>query len=147
MFDNKLYPSSFPNAFNCYKPRSQKVFGVILISENNKILLVKGRKTSKWSFPKGHIKPTETRAECAFRECYEETGISLNHLKPNHPRKLFAGYYYIYLNIPETIPVTKDSNEIMEVSWVPIEKISYLKCNIDLNNFIESYDKIIKNEL
>ena len=139
--------SSFPSAFDCYRPRSQKVFGVILISTNNKVLLVKGRKTSKWSFPKGHIKPTESWSQCAFRECYEETGISIQHLKPNHPRKLFSGYYYIYDNIPEISPITNDSSEVMEVAWISIDSIYSLKRNIDVNNFIDSYEKIVNHQL
>jgi len=139
--------SNFPQAFSCYRPRSQKVYGVILISDEDKVLLVKGRKTSKWSFPKGHIKPSESWSECAFRECYEETGISLDHLIPNHPKKLFSGYYYIYNNIQETKPNTNDSAEILEVAWVPIDKIHSLKRNIDVNNFLDSYDLIRMNLL
>jgi 8-oxo-dGTP pyrophosphatase MutT (NUDIX family) len=139
--------TSFPSAFDCYRPRSQKVFGVILVSQNNNVLLVKGRKTLKWSFPKGHIRPTETWVQCAFRECFEETGISLEHLKPTNPRKLFSGYYYIYRDVPEITPIINDSSEVIEVAWVPIDKIQYLRCNIDLNNFCDSYNKILMNVL
>jgi 8-oxo-dGTP diphosphatase len=139
--------SAFPSAFDCYRPRSQKVFGVILVSENNNVLLVRGRKTFKWSFPKGHIKPKETWAQCAFRECFEETGISLEHLTPTNPRKLFSGYYYIFQDVPEESPIINDSSEIMEVAWVPLDKIQFLTCNIDLNNFSESQDKILMNVL
>ena len=142
-----FFNSSFPSAFDCYRPRSQKVFGVILISENNNVLLVKGRKTLKWSFPKGHIKPTETWAQCAYRECFEETGISLEHLRPTNPRKLFSGYYYIFRDVKEITPIINDSSEVMEVAWVPIDNIQFLKCNIDLNNFNESYNKILMNAL
>lgn len=140
-----FFESRFPSAFDCYRPRSQKVFGVILISENGSVLLVQGRKTLKWSFPKGHIKPTETWAECAVRECFEETGISLEHLKPTNPRKLFSGYYYIFKNVTEISPTINDSTEVVNVAWVPIDKIPYLRCNIDLNNFLESYNSIISN--
>ena len=142
-----FFEQRFPSAFDCYKPRSQKVFGVILISENSSVLLVQGRKTLKWSFPKGHIKPTETWVECALRECFEETGISLEHLKPTNPRKLFSGYYYIFKNVPEIDPTINDSSEVVDVAWIPIDKIQYLRCNIDLNNFMESYDNIIDNVL
>lgn len=123
------------------------MFGVILISEENNVLIVKGRKTQKWSFPKGHIKPTETWVQCAFRECFEETGISLEHLKPTNPRKLFSGYYYIYRDVAEISPIINDSSEVIEVAWVPIDKLQYLRCNIDLNNFCDSHDKILMNVL
>lgn len=142
-----IFNSAFPSAFDCYRPRSQKVFGVILVSYNNNVLLVKGRKTMKWSFPKGHIKPTETWAQCAYRECFEETGISLEHLTPTNPRKLFSGYYYIFRNVPEVSPIINDSSEVVDVAWVPLDKIQFLRCNIDLNNFSESHDKILTNML
>jgi len=54
-----------------------KVFGTICISENNRILLVRGAKTGKWSFPKGHLKMSEMGQECALRELREETGLDL----------------------------------------------------------------------
>ena len=53
------------------------VYGTILVSPNNTVLLIKGRRTGKWSFPKGHSEQGETEIDCALRETYEETGIEL----------------------------------------------------------------------
>lgn len=47
--------------------------GIIL--NNNKILVV-NQKGSSWSLPKGHVEQNETLLETAYREIYEETGIS-----------------------------------------------------------------------
>lgn len=136
----------FPRAFNSYKPAA--VFGIILISQDNKVLLVKGRKAYKWSFPKGHIKPDESWTQCAVRECFEETGIYIpDHfdLEQKKPQKLFSGYYYIYTNTQEIEPIlmdTSDTSEILEVAWIPLNEIYSLRRNIDVNSFLDSYVKI-----
>jgi 8-oxo-dGTP pyrophosphatase MutT (NUDIX family) len=138
--------SSFPKAFSSYKPST--VFGVILVSKDKKVLLVKGRKAHKWSFPKGHLEGDETWSECAIRECHEETGIYLPyHFDMVHkkPYKLFSGHYYVYKNTKEIEPFLMDiseTSEIMEVEWIPIEKVRYLRVNIDVNTFLDSYEKI-----
>jgi len=49
------------------------VYGTIIVSPDDKFLVVKGRQTGKWSFPKGHSYLEETELECALRETYEET--------------------------------------------------------------------------
>ena len=142
--NNSEMSSRFPSAFDCYRPRSQKVFGVILISENKNVLLVKGRKTEKWSFPKGHIRPTESWSQCASRECYEETGINIDTtITTQRPTKLFSGYYYVYNNVPETTPYTNDSSEVMDVAWIPLDKIQHLRKNADVNNFLQYQSKIL----
>ena len=133
----------FPRAFNSYKPSS--VFGIILISEDKKVLLVKGRKAYKWSFPKGHIKPNESWTDCAIRECFEETGIYIPNyfdIEQKKPYKLFSGHYYVYQNTHEIEPTLMDTSEILDVAWVPMDEIHTLRRNIDVNNFLESYQKI-----
>jgi len=101
----------------------------------------------KWSFPKGHIKARESWSQCAFRECYEETGIAVNDLCPKHPRKLLAGYYYIYTNVDEVIPNIQDNSEVVNVDWVPLENIKYLKNNIDVTNFVNDSHNILNNHM
>ena len=93
-----MHNSNFPSAFKHYKPRSQRIYGVIAVSKNNKILLVKGRERNKWSFPKGHINPSELSHHCALRECFEETGIAFDKNYDDY-RKLSSGSYYIYRNL------------------------------------------------
>lgn len=64
--------------FNEYK-RSIPVMGGILLDSNmERVLLVKGVKAgAKWGFPRGKINKTETDAECAVREVLEETGYDI----------------------------------------------------------------------
>ena len=41
-------------------------------------LLVLGRQSNKWGFPKGHMEQNETEEQTALREVREETGIELS---------------------------------------------------------------------
>ena len=63
----------FPQAFSSFRPRHQKVYGAICISSEGRVLLVKGRLSGKWSFPKGHMEPFESGNQCALRELFEIT--------------------------------------------------------------------------
>jgi len=133
----------FPLAFKHYKPRSQRIYGIIAISKNDRILLVKGRERNKWSFPKGHIKPHETSHNCAIRECYEETGISLGNRDYDDHRRLSSGSYYIYRNLDEEFPTIQDNNEIIDASWISIPGMMNLHTNVDVSRFLSLYKTII----
>ena len=132
-------------AFNSYKPLYQKVYGVILISKNNRVLLVKGRCRNIWSFPKGHYKASEGELNCALRECFEETGISLRDVKYNYYRKLSSGSYFIYTDMEEEDTIIQDLNEISEVSWVSIAEMLNLRTNIDVSRFLQLYKDYISS--
>ena len=127
----------FPQAFQCYKPRCQKVFGVILISKYKNVLLVKGRKVNKWSFPKGHLQSDESSFDCAMRECFEETGICLKDTNYNHYKKLYSGGYFIYLDTEEYNFNIQDNLEICDIAWIPWYKLRQLRKNIDVSKFLE----------
>lgn len=133
----------FPKAFSHYKPRSKKISGVILITNSNKILLVKGRKRNKWSFPKGHIQGSETVHQCALRECYEETGITLNDLEYSFYKKLNSGVYFIY-RIPDELDYTVyDKKEICDIAWLSIPSMMNLITNTDVNAFLKDYKSYV----
>lgn len=125
---------SFPNAFSSYVPRSRKVYGCILVSPNDKILLVKGRLSGKWSLPKGHMEGRENDLQCALRELYEETGIRPD-VKYSYFKKFAAGGYFIYFMESEPMPQIRPNQEIMEVAWFAAADIRKLNCNLDLNCF------------
>jgi len=138
--------SGFPPSFQCYKPPHHKVYGAVCISSTNKVLLVKGRKTGKWSFPKGHKHRKETYIECALRELLEETGITLQGNTSISSTKLSVGEYYFFEVEEEIEPNIRDTNEIMEARWVDIDDIRELSCNVDVNNFLDRLQKIKKLE-
>ena len=130
-------------AFGSYRPRSHKVYGVIAISKNNRILLVKGRERNKWSFPKGHYKGKEGELDCALRECFEETGICLRETPYDDYRKLTSGGYYIFTGMDELLPIIQDCDEICDVAWVSISSMFGLRNNVDVNKFLDIYKAYI----
>lgn len=126
--------SSFPTAFASYVPRSRKVYGCILISPCDRILLVRGKLSGKWSLPKGHMEGRETDLQCALRELYEETGITPN-VKYSFFKKFAAGGYFIFFMNDEPCPLIQCGEEISEVGWYDVSEIKKLPCNLDLNCF------------
>lgn len=127
---------TFPKAFSCYKATTDKVYGSICISSLNTILLVRGRKSNKWSFPKGHKKRGETYIDCAVRETYEEAGIILDNVLPSAYQRLSVGEYYFYDIEEEIAPCIKDTQEISEARWMSINEMRRESCNVDVNNFL-----------
>jgi len=126
----------FPKSFGCYKPINHKVYGTVCISPNNTILVVKGRKSGKWSFPKGHKMRAETYIKCALRETYEETGVSLYNHAHTHYQKMSAGEYYFFDVESELETCINDSLEIEEVAWLSPIELEALNCNVDVNYWL-----------
>ena len=133
-------PISSLSAFKHYKPRHYKVFGCICISSENRIALVKGALTGKWSFPKGHLENKETAQECAFRELLEETGIVLtnNHITLGPPKKFSrdGGEYFLYQFSEECPMYPRNPNEITDCGWFSEEDMRSMRCNKDVNSFL-----------
>ena len=126
----------FPTAFSQYRPRSQKVYGIICVSTENRILLVRGRTSGIWSLPKGHLKGNELPHECALRELYEETGICLDRSDYRVAKKLYAGEYFIYSVGDETTPTVRDTREISEAGWFSLQELKRFHCNVDIVNMV-----------
>ena len=99
-------------------------------------LLVKGRQTGIWSFPKGHSTDGESSLECAKREIYEETGIQL---VEEHRRviRLKGGVYFVFqlTDIPQHYPT--DTREIEETRWLTKEEMPYLIVNSGVKDFLQ----------
>jgi 8-oxo-dGTP pyrophosphatase MutT (NUDIX family) len=120
------------------------VYGCILITSDKKVLIIKGRKTGKWSFPKGHANTGETQLQCANRETYEETGIQITNLfqKIIH---LTTGTYFMYSHLEQDCkPI--DVKEVMETAWVPLEKLKTMNVNVDINAFIRSHSYLLETK-
>jgi 8-oxo-dGTP pyrophosphatase MutT (NUDIX family) len=119
--DIPLFPSPFASYSN------DKIYGTICVSPEDKILLVLGRLSYLWSLPKGHRKSQESSFQCALRELWEETGISVDQTNLNFSdlpyKRLKVGRYYL-LEFPEVIqPCPRDEKEIVSAQWFTPEEI------------------------
>ena len=109
----------FPTPFASYS--ADKIYGTICVSPEDKILLVLGRTSMMWSLPKGHRKSQESSFQCALRELYEETGISIDQSQLNFSelpyKRLKIGRYYLLEFPEETYPRPRDEKEIVCAQW------------------------------
>lgn len=123
--------------------------GVILIDPKyNKVLLVRNRYSigdvvneddkGQWSIPKGHKNCDESLAECAMRELYEETSITVRidsdqkYIKNNNTC-YYVVFYDSTIELPEG-PI--DTKEIYEMRWVPLIDILEYNVNKDTNTIL-----------
>lgn len=111
-----------------------RVYGCILRSPRNAVLLVQGRVSGKWSFPKGHAYADENPLTCARRETYEETGLTPSPFCVSKIH-LSKGTYFMYNVSLEANAKPRDTNEVSATKWVSVHDIPKYPCNIDVNNF------------
>lgn len=82
------------------------------------------------------MKGCETSHQCALRELFEETGISLETSIPylGH-KKLSIGEYFVYEfeNNTETNP--NDTYEVCDIGWFTMDDLSGLYVNRDVSCF------------
>lgn len=121
-----------------------QVYGSIFISKNRKLLVVKGKHSGKWSFPKGHPNEGETSFECARRETEEETGLTLP-IFFERIVNLATGSYYIVRSCPEYNTEISDDNEVCETAWLTVDELRERSTNVDVNTFLRDYKLIIAN--
>jgi 8-oxo-dGTP pyrophosphatase MutT (NUDIX family) len=111
-----------------------------VISADNKILLVKGRASQKWSFPKGHMERNESSLQCATRELFEETGVVVCGESIAFKKYSAAGYF-IY-SVPNELPLyPKDMREIQDAQWYSLEDLEKLNKNVDVSMFCQHLSK------
>lgn len=115
---------------------NQKRCGIILYDpEKNKYLLVRGRDSKKWGFPKGHMENGEIEEETARREFYEETGLEI--FGPFDGRVRYGNNIYFFKTQVENRDLqVRDMNEIDEIQWLSkTDILSFHKeqCNFGLS--------------
>jgi len=111
-----------------------KVFGTICINNSGEVLLVRGRRSQKWSFPKGHCKADETDIQCALRELKEETGLIIEDSYASYHKLRGAGYFIFAIQGNPPVKIG-DHWEIDEVSWCPIDNLPRIDSNVDVSIF------------
>lgn len=121
------------------KRSAVKRCGIILRDERTgRCLLVQGRWSHKWGFPKGHQEEGETEEETAIRELFEETGVLVH--RPLGPRQRFKNNVYFTITVNEDLihPFIRDHNEIQRIRWfsdAEIDRLPAEECNFGLAAF------------
>ncbi len=120
---------------------TNQVYGSIFVSDQQKVLVVKGRESGKWSFPKGHPKKGESGFECARRETLEETGLELSN-EFERVLLLATGAYYL-VRSSECDCSTQDAEEVEEIAWKSFDELRRARVNIDINTFLRQHKRIM----
>ena len=98
-------------------------------------VVIRGRQSGKWSFPKGHGTSNELPLEACLRELKEETGIDLKGITPNDELRFKAGTYFVFY-IQERLELNpEDTKEVMDSMWVSLHRLPFLVGNMDLTTF------------
>jgi 8-oxo-dGTP pyrophosphatase MutT (NUDIX family) len=122
-----------------FKPQ---VYGAIFVSPKSTILVVKGKPTGKWSFPKGHSNENESAFQCASRELFEETGLILPQ-KYERILTLATGLYYL-VRSAELNAQIRDPNEILEIRWMSYDELKQVEVNVDVSTFLRNYRSLLR---
>jgi 8-oxo-dGTP pyrophosphatase MutT (NUDIX family) len=118
------------------------VYGAICLDSFGNVLLVKGRRSQKWSFPKGHIKCGELPVDCAKRELFEETGVRISQDHCGYYTMKGGGYFVFHIDVSCFLN-TKDTDEISDTAWWPMGCLPRYT-NIDVSIF-RSHLKMMPN--
>ncbi len=70
---------------------------VFVLNQNKELLLIQRTDNNLWALPGGCQEVTETPAQCAIRECYEETGFTV---KIDALFGVWSSLSYPYLTYP-----------------------------------------------
>jgi len=109
------------------------VYGAICLDSFGNVLLVKGRRSHKWSFPKGHSHCDELPVECAKRELYEETGVRISSEHYRYCMMKGGGYFVFHIDVACFLNI-RDKNEISDTAWWPLSCLPR-HTNIDVSIF------------
>lgn len=100
----------------------------------DKYILVQGRYSNKWSFPKGHLKEGEEFYQGCLREVKEETGLEWLP-NPTTSFRLGYGYYYFFELEDELELKQQDKDEIVQVRWVTVQEMKQMELNADVSRY------------
>lgn len=127
-----------------------------LLRKNNdcdyEILLIKRKNEPYkdcWALPGGFMEMNETLKDCAIRELYEETGITLNNAffvrmldsVDRDPRgRVISGVFYGYVN-EDVTPIAND--DAKEVKWFTLKELKNVDIAFDhLTVILDIYAKL-----
>lgn len=127
--------------------------GVIMIDtssckngyKNAYVLIVRGRTSNIYSFPKGQINKGESISDCASRELEEETGFKITDLNRFPAVVIGRNTYFVLITDRSNWTEFKinDTNEVDYVCWEKLEKLKNMKVNKDIRAVL--YELLNKN--
>ena len=131
----------FPRAFQSYKRKPEPpVAGAVLCSAGN-YLLVRGRHSGKWSFPKGHKEHSETLEQTIQREVQEEVGIKALPPYVSEFQGRVGTYRVFNLSAPIR-PCPQDLDEVDAADWFSLEEVVALPLNVDASFYFSKVHSI-----
>lgn len=88
---------------NGYRPN----VGIILCNKNCQVLWARRSSGDGWQFPQGGVESNETIVQAAFRELYEEVGLSHQHVRlVGHTKK------WLHYDLPDKFVRTRNARII-----------------------------------
>ncbi len=137
---------------DCYYEKSCGAIVYRNIGGTIRYLLIKNRRSSNWSFPKGHIEDGETLEETAIREVKEEAGINIDILSGFMSKSQYTVQNKIQKTVHIFVASTKDEQtriqfeEIEDYIWLPFESAQkHLKFDNDIVILKDARDFLIDN--
>ena len=96
------------------------------------VLMIKQSRTSRFSFPKGHVESGESETETAEREVLEETSVAINITEgfrktvSYSPRPGVKKQVVYFVARTDAQDIKPQEGEIVEVKWVDVDKAEHL---------------------
>ncbi len=132
--------------------RYDQSYGIVPLQRDGArwLVFVVRHRGGHWTLPKGHPEGTESALECAKRELFEETGLSVVKLLSEQPliesyqfssrgRPIHKTVHYFIAEVTGVIKIQKE--ELQEGKWVDLtragEVVTYAQMKSLLNSVIE----------
>lgn len=149
----KFYTEGRPYTLECFYERSCGAVVFRKINEDYRYLLIRNRRSSNWSFPKGHVEAGESQEDTAKREVLEETGLHINII----PGFISKSQYSIQNKIQKTVQLyvatTNDTQtriqveEIEDYIWLTYENaLRSLKFENDKTILTDAREFLLNNK-
>jgi 8-oxo-dGTP pyrophosphatase MutT (NUDIX family) len=140
MYRPQNYSDKSP--FNMRNSTEEKICrsGIVFVNKNTvpedvKFLVVRGKESGIWSFPKGRKQDDEIDEVCAIREVFEETGIQIENLNNRSRFRVGRNTYFIIevdnLDEYKEFNIT-DTFEVDLVEWKTVSELRKIDCNKDI---------------
>lgn len=148
-----FYTNGRPYRLDCYYERSCGAVVFRKINEDFRYLLIKNRRSSNWSFPKGHIEIGETAEETAKREVLEETGLHISIIPGFQSKSEYSIQNRIQKTVQIFVATTKDTQtkiqpeEIEDYIWLTYDNaLKNLKFENDKAILKDARDFLLENK-